>query len=232
MTLTAVALLLALAAGVLSIFAPCVLPMLPVYLAYLTGQRRDSETGPRLLGALCFVAGFGAVFVLAFYVLRSLIGPFRLAVLFVFGLAVIVMAVKRLGWLTIPFLDHPLRLSQVPGQGPAAGALLGASLAFGWTPCMGPVLAAVLGQAILQQQSAAGLSLVIAYVVGLGLPFLLLAAFTTHSGRWLDLVRGHRRSLDIASSMVLVAIGLLLVTNDFAWLDRLSALASLAGGTR
>lgn len=230
MTLTLIGLLLALGAGVVSIFAPCVLPMLPVYLAYLTGERQDAATGRRLVGALGFVAGFAIVFLLAFYLLRLLVGPLRLAVLAVFGALVLLMAMKRVGWIGLGFLDHPLRMTTAPAGGPAAGVLLGGSLAFGWTPCMGPILAAVLGQAILQQQTATGLASVLAYVVGLGAPFVLLALFAARSRRWLQLVGDHRRALDVASSLILAVIGLLLITNNFAWLDRLTALALAFGG--
>ena len=204
-------------AGLASFVSPCVLPLVPAYLAYLGGRAGR----PIAIAGVAFVAGLSLIFILFFYVFSLAVQPFRAYVPIVAGLLVIVMAFQIAGLIRIPFLETEYRLMKTApqGGGAAGGFLLGMGFASGWTPCIGVTLGAVLSSAVTAGTTPQGLSLMLAYCVGLGLPFLLLA-FALQSARPLvAFVTDHRRAIDIASAAVLVVMGVLLLTNNLALLS-------------
>jgi len=221
---------IAVLAGLVSFVSPCVLPLVPAYLAYLgarAGQpvivtdgtgaaivaQRPSPSLPVAAAGLSFVAGLSVIFILFFYVFAY--------VPVVAGVLVIVMALQVAGLIRIPFLMGEYRvMNQAPRSGGVAGGfVLGMGFASGWTPCIGVTLSAVLSSAVTSGTTAQGLGLMIAYCLGLGLPFVVLA-FALESARPLvRLVNSHRRAIDLVSAAVLVVMGLLLLMNKLTILS-------------
>jgi cytochrome c-type biogenesis protein len=206
-------------AGLASFVSPCVLPLVPAYLAYL-GARRAGADSIALAGA-AFVAGLSLIFILFFYVFSLAVQPFRALVPVVAGTFVIVMALQVAGLIRIPLLSGEYRVMKVApqGGGPAGGFLLGMGFASGWTPCIGVTLSAVLSSAVTLGTTAQGLSLMIAYCLGLGVPFLVLAFAFEGARPLIAFVNQHRRAIDIASAAVLLVMGVLLLTDRLTWLS-------------
>jgi len=147
--------------------------------------------------------------------------PIRAYVPVVAGLVVIVMALHVAGLIRIPFLDTEYRLMKTApqGGGAAGGFLLGIGFASGWTPCIGVTLGAVLSSAVTAGTTPQGLSLMLAYCLGLGLPFIALAFGLEKARPLITFVNAHRRAIDLGSAAVLVAMGILLLTNNLTLLS-------------
>jgi cytochrome c-type biogenesis protein len=204
-------------AGLASFVSPCVLPLVPAYLAYLgrgTGR-------PIAVAGAAFVAGLSLIFILFFYVFSLAVQPFRMYVPVVAGVLVIVMALHIAGVIRIPFLDTEYRVMKTApqGGGVAGGFLLGMGFASGWTPCIGVTLGAVLSSAVTAGTTPQGLSLMLAYCLGLGVPFLALAFALENARPLVGFVNEHRRAIDLASAGVLVVMGVLLLTNNLTILS-------------
>jgi cytochrome c-type biogenesis protein len=208
---------LAFAAGIVSFASPCVFPLVPGYLSFVAGGEERQERRP-VLPILLFIAGFGVVFTAlgAFTgsvtpVLRSPVG-IRIsgAVIIAFGLLMVLYAF-RLGSPALFAERRPL-LSRVR-PGPAWAFPLGIAFGAGWTPCIGPVLAGVIAIAGAQGGSARGAALLLVYSAGLGLPFLLIGLGIRRLMGALALVRRNYHWIAGFSGAVMVAIGVLVVTN-------------------
>jgi len=221
---------IAVLAGLVSFISPCVLPLVPAYLAYLGARAaqpvvvssngvavatRTGATLPVAAAGLAFVAGLSLIFILFFYVFSLVVQPIRTYVPVVAGVLVIVMALQVAGLIRIPFLWSEYRpVSQAPqGRGVAGGFLLGMGFASGWTPCIGVTLSAVLSSAVTAGTTAQGLGLMIAYCLGLGLPFVALAFALESAKPLVRAINSHRRAIDLASAGVLLVMGVLLLTN-------------------
>ena len=206
-------------AGLASFVSPCVLPLVPAYLAYL-GARRAGQASFAVAGA-AFVAGLSLVFILFFYVFSLAVQPVRSYVPVVAGVFVIVMALHVAGLIRLPFLSTEYRAMKTApqGGGAAGGFLLGMGFASGWTPCIGVTLGAVLSSAVTVGTTAQGLSLMLAYCLGLGIPFLVLAFGLDNVRPLVAYVNTHRRAIDLGSAAVLVVMGMLLLTNRLTWLS-------------
>ena len=204
-------------AGLASFVSPCVLPLVPAYLAYL-GARVGQ---PVAVAGAGFVAGLSLVFILFFYVFTLAVQPIRAYVPVVAGVLVIVMALHVAGVIRVPFLDTEYRVMKTApqGGGVAGGFLLGMGFASGWTPCIGITLGAVLSSAVTIGATPQGLSLMIAYSLGLGLPFIVLAFALQGARPVVTFVNHHRRAIDLASAGVLAVMGVLLLTNRLTWLS-------------
>ncbi|MCB1507251.1 MAG: cytochrome c biogenesis protein CcdA [Hyphomicrobiaceae bacterium] len=206
-------------AGVLSFLSPCVLPLVPGYLTYLTGATLDelSEgedarlTRRALTQAAFFVLGIGSVFVALgagasqiSLALRQWTGPLSIAA----GILIIVMGLHFLGLIRIGFLMRQLRL-EAPDKttGPLSAWLMGAAFGFGWTPCIGPVLGAVLGIAGTRDSVLEGAGLLALYAAGMGLPFLLAAFAVGHFTRFLSGFRRHLQTVERITGALLVLVG-------------------------
>lgn len=197
--------------GVLSITSPCCLPLLPGYVGFLSSRRGD-PADDRVLGqAVLFVAGFTIVFT-ALGATATVLGAVLLdrldLITRVAGVGIIVLGLRALGLVRLPTLDREARpmLTRVrPGQ--TGGVFLGAAFAFGWTPCIGPVLAAILTLAASTQSVWSGTALLIVYSLGLGVPFLALAVGIDRLERPLGFLRRHGRGVERASGMLLVLVG-------------------------
>ena len=206
-------------AGLASFVSPCVLPLVPAYLAYL-GARR-AEAGSFAVAGAAFVAGLSLIFILFYYVFSLAVEPVRAYVPIVAGVLVIVMALQVAGLIQVPFLSTEYRVMKTAPQsgGAAGGFLLGMGFASGWTPCIGVTLGAVLSSAVTAGTTPQGLSLMIAYCLGLGVPFLVLAFGLDNARPVVAWVNSHRRAIDLASAAVLLVMGVLLLTNRLTWLS-------------
>jgi cytochrome c-type biogenesis protein len=210
--------LVAFAAGAISILSPCCLPLLPGYLVYVSGVNAGDQAGTkRVLGsAALFVLGFAIVFTIlgaSASVLGDLIIRRRDLFIRVSGAIVILMGLAMLGVIRLPFLYRERRVAMNRIQrGPAGAVPLGMAFAFGWTPCIGPVLAGILAVAASAGSARWGAFLLFVYSLGLGLPLLLLAYFYTRAGKALGFFQRHARAIERVGGAMLVGIGVLLIT--------------------
>lgn len=213
-----VALPVAVLAGLISFASPCVVPLVPGYLGYVSGMAgagtTDRASRPRLvLGVAMFVAGFTAVFVLlgvAFASLGARLEGDLDVITRILGVLVVVMGFVFLG--SVPFMQRERRVHVSPRAGLWGAPLLGVVFGLGWTPCIGPTLAAVLTLSLSEATATRGVILAVAYSIGLGVPFMILALWIERSRAILGWLRRHRLALMRTGGAVLVVLGLLLVT--------------------
>jgi cytochrome c-type biogenesis protein len=227
------ALAVALLAGLVSFASPCVLPLVPGYLGYVTGltgvdlarQRR----GRMVAGALLFVLGFTAVFVTTTSTLAGLVGQLvahQDVVTRVAGVAVAALGLLFIGW--VPGGDRRWQSTWRPTAGLAGAPLLGAVFAIGWTPCIGPTLSAVLFLTTSEGGGfRRGVVLAVAYCLGLGVPFVLAALGWSRASRVLRVLRRRQRGLQVLGGLMLVGVGLLMVSG--AWTTLITRLATTIG---
>src|SRR6267154_2159092 len=202
-SLDGISLPIAVLAGLVSFVSPCVLPLVPAYLAYL-GARAGQPVAATAAGGVGPAAPDS--------------GSQSLAVA---GVFVIAVALHVAGLIRLPFVDREYRvMDRAPSKGGVAGGfVLGMGFASGWTPCIGVTLSAVLSSAVTAGTTAQGLGLMVAYCLGLGVPFIVLALLLEKTRPLLRMLNSHRRAIDLVSAAVLVAMGLLLLTNKLAILS-------------
>src|SRR5688572_14010385 len=233
-------------AGLLSFISPCVLPLIPGYLSYISGLTLDEMRGttggaiaPRLaagdavavvapqvarrrviVSSLSFILGFSLVFI-ALGATASAIGQFLLqrlplmnriagAIIIIFGLHT--MGVLRIEWL---YQEKRVQTQRKPG-GPFGTMLVGIAFAFGWTPCIGPILAGIMAVAASKETVGQGVQLLAAYSLGLGIPFFASAIAINRFFGAMSRIRRHYHTIELVSGGLLVAIGLLIFTGKFA----------------
>ena len=213
----------ALLAGLVSFFSPCVIPLLPGYLSYATGlsgaDLENARRGRMLAGSVLFVLGFTVVFV----ALGTLSGAFgswlvtyRREITVVMGLLVIVLGLAFIGF--VPLLQRDVRVHQVPAVGLAAAPMLGFLFGLGWTPCIGPTLGAILTLSINEATAARGAVLSGVYAIGLGVPFVLAGLAYRRALGAFGFVRRHQMWITRLGGAMLVLVGLLLVTGWWDWI--------------
>jgi cytochrome c-type biogenesis protein len=198
-------------AGLVSFFSPCVVPLLPGYLSYVSGvAAQDLESARRgrlLAGALLFVLGFSAVFVLGGALFGSVgleLRRYQDTLSVITGILVIGLGLVFIGF--VPFLQREGRVHAVPTVGLAIAPVLGVFFGLGWTPCIGPTLAAD------DATAARGAFLAFTYCLGLGIPFVLAALGFGRFMRALTWFRRHQRLVSIIGGVLLIVVGILLVT--------------------
>jgi cytochrome c-type biogenesis protein len=213
-------------AGLVSFFSPCVIPLLPGYLSYTTGlsgaDLADAESAPHrgrmLAGSSLFVLGFSVVFVglgvLSANVSRWVFVNQRTLTV-VLGLLAILLGLAFMG--LVPFFQRDLRIHKVPAVGLAAAPLLGFLFAFGWQPCIGPTLGAILTLAANEGGGTRGGVLLAFYSLGLGAPFVVFALLWRRALGALAFVRRHQQWITRAGGLMLVLVGVLLLTG---WWDQ------------
>lgn len=225
-----VGILAAALAGLVSFASPCVIPLVPGYLSYLSGvvggEMEYGEQGPRVVSKRWAVAGAAGLFILGFTVV------FLLATVSVFGaislialnadtlmraggVVTIVMGLVFIG--AVPLLQRDTRMAPKKWTTIVGAPLLGGVFALGWTPCLGPTLAAIISVSVGTEglTAARGVFLVIAYCLGLGLPFLLMAFGSAWAVAGVDFLRRHSRTIQILGGVLMILVGLMLVTG--AW---------------
>lgn len=235
------AMLVALMAGIISFLSPCVLPIVPPYLAYMSGislsdLNDSSRSKGALVPAIFFVLGLSTVFLFLGFT-ASAIGAVFLNYQSWFntvaGILVMIFGAHFVGVYRIGFLDREARLDAGDRGGSAFGAyILGLAFAFGWTPCIGPQLGAILSLAASEASIARGTLLLAVYAAGLGIPFLLVAAFLPRLTGVMGWMKRHMEQIERVMGLLLWTIGLLMLTGGFSsfsyWLlEKFPALASL-----
>ncbi|MEX0338829.1 MAG: cytochrome c biogenesis CcdA family protein, partial [Arenibacterium sp.] len=215
----------ALLAGVISFLSPCVLPIVPPYLAYMSGVSLNDMQGEAAsrrkatISALFFVLGLSTVFLILGFT-ASAFGAFFLQNQELFaqisGVVVIVFGLHFLNVFRIPILDREARMEAGDKGGSSFGAyILGLAFAFGWTPCIGPQLGAILSLAASEASVTRGTFLLGVYAAGLGIPFLLAAMFISRSMVLMNKMKRHMKLIERVMGGLLLVVGVALVTGAF-----------------
>lgn len=221
----------AFAAGLISFLSPCVLPLVPPYLVYLTGatiervnedERQQASRHEVMIAALFFVLGFSTVFV-ALGASASVIGSFirawseQFSVLA--GIIIIVMGLHFLGLTRIGFLMREGRLTAPTPVGLWGAYVMGLAFAFGWTPCIGPILAAILSVAASQETVTKGAMLLAVYSAGLGIPFLVAAFMIEQFSSVFARMKRHLMTVERIMGVLLVLTGIAFLTGGISWVS-------------
>lgn len=216
----------AFAAGIVSFLSPCVLPLIPGYLSFMTGVAVGDLASKRLSGAvvvpaLLFVAGFATVFTAlgaSASVLGSLLVQYRGVLEIVAGILVIAFGVLLLGIIKMPWLygDARFDMGKSRSFGRGAAFVMGAAFAFGWSPCVGPVLGAILALAGTTGSAAQGAALLFVYSLGLGVPFVLTALLFGTMGPLLARMNQHALVINRVAGVLLIMVGVLILTGQLA----------------
>jgi len=239
----------ALIAGLLSFLSPCVLPLVPAYLSYISGvsvnELRQHDGGTALVRrraltqSLWFISGFSLVFI-ALGVSATLLGQWLLTHMDVLGKVagtiIVGFGLHYTGLIRIPLLmmDTRFEARGINGRHGVGALILGAAFAFGWTPCVGPILGAILAVAGIQAELSQGIVLLFAYSLGLAVPFLLAALATDSFLRWSQRFKRHLVVVEKVSGILLIMVGVLIFIGSFSmissWLIQwFPALADIEG---
>ena len=219
------ALLTSVAAGMISFLSPCVLPLVPGYVSYVTGQslqqQADAAHRFRALGlSVTFVLGFSTVFIMlgaSATAIGQLLISYRYETNLLGGAVVILFGSMMIGFVGLPWLRRDLRFRlAMPGGHPLVGYALGAAFAFGWTPCIGPVLGAILTTSAVAATVPQGVLLLTLYSAGLAVPFLVTSFLADRLLLRLRRLRRAGRCLQIGAGVVTIAIGVAMVTDQLA----------------
>jgi cytochrome c-type biogenesis protein len=216
--------LTALAAGTISFLSPCVLPLVPGYISYVAGntdgvidrQRRMAARLSTMALSGLFVLGFSTVFVAlgagASAISRLLIS-YRYETNIIGGAIIVLFGLFMTGLLRLPMLQREFRFHlAIPGGRPVGANVLGLAFGFGWSPCIGPVLGAILGVAALSSTAGSGIALLSIYSIGLGVPFLIAAAFTEGLAKRLKSMRRTGRILELVAGGIMIVMGVAMMT--------------------
>ena len=223
-----VTLLTAFAAGILSFISPCVLPLIPGYISFISGLTLEemqgnaaakSSRGPVLLASSAFVLGFTIVFVAA-GASASALGKFidaQSAILEkVAGTLLIVLGLHMMGVFRIRFLENDKRIhTQRKPAGPIGAFVVGLAFAFAWTPCIGPILGGILTMAATRESVGEGMQMLAVYSLGLGVPFLLTSVAIDRFFSAAARIRKHYRAIELVSGGLLILVGLLIFFDQF-----------------
>jgi len=231
MALTYLGLLATFGAGILSFLSPCVFPLVPGYLSYLTGislqEAQSTSTLGRRIGvhALCFVLGFALIFVVlgaAASLLGSALHPYQQALARIAGLLLVLFGVALTGLVPVPWLSGDHRLPVKSGA-PAwwRSGLVGLAFGAGWSACTGPILGSILVLAAASATLMQGVIFLLAYALGLGVPFVLIGLLVDRTGTLMRRIRRYTGLLSFIGGVVLILMGMLILTG------RLDQLANL-----
>ena len=224
--------LISFSAGILSFLSPCVLPIVPPYLAFMTGTtvgalknatHENSYTTSLAFIALSFVFGLSTVFImlgLAAAALGSFFLSYQTEMAYISGTIVLLFGFHFLGILRVPLITREFRLSFNLGNGGFIGAyVLGIAFAFGWTPCIGPILGAILSMSAQTDSIGQGVALMAVYAAGLGCPFLLCGVFFAKSFSFFSPIKRHLGKIEKGMGVLLILVGILLLSGVFTSLS-------------
>lgn len=223
----------ALVAGVISFASPCVLPIVPGYLSFITGLGLDEltrdEQRSRVLkiatvNSVLFVFGFSIIFVLlgaSATAVGNLLREHLDVLGKIAGVVIIVLGLHMVGLVKIPFLLYEKKVQAgAKAPGTVRSFLAGIFFAFGWTPCIGPILAGILAIAAIQETAAQGMVLLGVYSIGLGVPFILSALFLNGFFSTFTKLKRHLHKVEVAGGVILITIGGLILTNNLGFISQ------------
>lgn len=228
MEVSNIGILTAFLAGTVSFLSPCVLPLVPGYVSFIAGNSavagEDAILKHRravaLVMSLCFVLGFSTIFIAlgaSATVISSVLLSYRAEANLIGGIVVILFGVFTTGIIRFPWLERDVRYhGAIEGGRPAGAYLLGLAFGFGWTPCIGPVLGAILTVSAVSETAGNGVVLLGVYSLGLGLPFVLSALFTQGLSDRLKSIRRFGRWLQLAAGLVMIAMGVAMITGQLS----------------
>lgn len=234
-----VSLWVAFAAGMVSFLSPCVLPIIPGFLAYLSGAtigKEPAKRGELFLNALFFVVGFSIIFAILGVLLNSILRGAAYDVQewlsWIGGAIVIFFGIYLMGYLHIPFLEREHKFGRVKkfSSRYLTSLVFGMAFAAGWTPCVGAALAAILGLAVSAPGTA--FSLLLAYSLGLGVPFLVVGIFTASAANLINRYAGVVYYINIVFGIILVGLGILVFTQNVSLLGNFSVLNRFLPGQK
>ncbi|HVA00369.1 MAG TPA: cytochrome c biogenesis protein CcdA [Terriglobia bacterium] len=221
----------AFAAGLVSFLSPCVLPLVPGYISMLSGlsmeelraEASEKVTAQILRNSLAFVMGFSVVFI-TLGASATAVGRFLLSQRGTFnivaGAIIIIFGLHLTGLIKIPFLYREARMNTLaPKRGIAGSFVLGFAFAFGWTPCIGPILTGILALAAIRQTVFQGMFLLAVYSAGLAIPFLLTGFGVGKFIKFYSRFRKHMRVVEVLSGVLLIGIGVLMALNKLTMLS-------------
>lgn len=220
-------------AGILTFLAPCTLPLVPAYLGFISGvsskDLENPETAQRarrkiFLNGVFFILGFSLVFI-AFGTLAGVIGqglvPYRIWLTRIGGILVILFGLFMLGAFNISFLQTDKRIkmpSFIKVGKPTSSLAIGAAFAFGWTPCVGPILGSILLFTSIEGSALTGALLLTVFSAGLAVPFLLVALGFSHATQYIKKISRYLKWASMIGGVFLILLGILLLTNNFSLL--------------
>lgn len=215
--------------GIASFLSPCVLPLIPAYLTYMTGQSieimmEDTKAHRTLIfNSIAFIAGFSLVFVLLGAVATSLgqfLQAYRDIIRKISAILIIFFGLFHTGLIPVPFLNYEKRLQIKPAApGVISSFLIGVGFSFGWSPCIGPVLTSVYIMASQVSTVAKGMALLAVYALGLGLPFFLIALGLRFLWKYFEKLYKHMKLVKTISGGILVIVGIMIYFNVFYFLS-------------
>lgn len=218
-------------AGLVSFLSPCVLPLIPGYISMLSGlsmedlrgEANEKVTALILRNSVAFVIGFSVVFI-ALGASATAVGKFLLSRQGTFdiaaGVVIIIFGLHLTGLVKIPFLYREARMNTLaPKRGVAGSFVLGFAFAFGWTPCIGPILTGILALAAIKDTVFQGMFLLAVYSAGLAVPFLLTAFGVGRFIKFYSRFRKHMQAVEVASGVLLICIGVLMATHKMTMLS-------------
>jgi len=225
LNVTEISLMAAFLAGLFSFFSPCVLPLVPGYISFISGiSLEEIEKGNRqnkvIISSIFFILGFSLVFILL-GATATILGSFLLEKAFILekvaGIIIIIFGIHMSGLYRIKFLDYEKRLyaKTRPVNIVIGPFLMGLAFAFGWTPCIGPILAGILIYAGTQKTLYQGILLLVIYSAGLGIPFLMTALALNKFYMLSNKIKKYFKTIEIVGGILLILIGLLILTNNF-----------------
>ncbi|GHA38804.1 cytochrome C biogenesis protein CcdA [Devosia pacifica] len=227
MEISNIGVLTAFLAGAVSFLSPCVLPLVPGYVSYIAGNSAADRSSAidrsgivALLLSLCFVLGFSTIFIAlgaSATLVSQLLLSYRSEANLIGGTLVIAFGIFTTGLIRFAWMDRDIRFhGAIQGGRPAGAYLLGLAFGFGWTPCIGPVLGAILTVSAVSTTASSGVLLLAVYSAGLGLPFVLSALFMQGLAERLKVMRGAGRWLQVIAGGVMIAMGVAMVTGQLS----------------
>lgn len=218
-------------AGLLTFLAPCTLPLVPAYLSFISGVSTNDLEDPSkaklarrriFINGVFFILGFSLVFIL-FGTLAGFLGqglvPYRIWLTRLGGAFVIFFGLFMLGVFRLPFLQVDKRM-KIPSfltiGKPTSSLVIGSAFAFGWTPCVGPILGSILLLASMQATAFTGAILLTVFSIGLAIPFLLVAIGFSHATRYVEKITKYLKWVSVVGGIFLIILGILLITNNFS----------------
>ena len=224
-------LVLAFAMGMVTFLTPCLLPLVPAYISFISGhslaeirsaEKSEKVTRSVMVPAIFFVLGFSIIFLILGATAGALgqalvkLGPILIRV---GGALVIFFGLQLIGvFKLMPLLKEKRYQGEIRATGPVKAFLFGLAFAFGWSPCIGPILASILVVAANQDTMLKGILLLLAYSLGMAVPFLLTAALIEQFFGFFERIKPHFRKIEISAGAILILVGILMVFDRYRWL--------------